>query len=315
MINQISPFLILLLFSCANDACDFKFDGINPDVQEVYETFDQVDSLQGNITHLDWQSTCLNETRMVSIYQPPNYDSGNTYGVLFVTDDIGAYIPYFVESLILEKKIEPLFIVGIYNRHEQPVDSVFGHFNYDFRNMEFMKEEVLYRSLKDEKMKAGMQFQTPSVSEAVDSISEPVLYGIVEHRYERFCAFINNEVVPYMKNHYSMAEEKEQWSIGGLSSGGAFMYNYSCDHPHIFGNTIVMSPAGPFDDYDFSHAATNYFIAAGNQEPFIKESLNYLDIFDSLKIPYIHYTYNAGHDANMWLTFYLESLKKIYCRK
>ena len=65
--------------------------------------------------------------------------------------------------------------------------------------------------------------------------------------------------------------------------------------------------------YDFSNTETTDYIAAGlHEKSFLKESVNYLQEMDNLGILYKHYTYNSGHDWNMWLTFYLKTIEEVY---
>ncbi len=320
MVRSISSLFVVLLLSCQVEQppCEsFTFNGINTEVQDPYSTFDQVDSLKGKVIDVELKSVPLDEARKITIYEPPNYDSTLAYGVLFLTDGEGiAGIAHEFEYLITEKKMEPIIIVGIHNREATYESTVFGNYVYDFRNLEFMKDETLDRMTKQQWMDfrngKKVTYMIDDVAEAEDVAKDTVLLKLVSNRYSRFCSFINEEVITYVKDRYSITDDHSKWTLGGLSSGGGFVFSYSCDY-HFFENIIVMSPAGPGDKYDFSKSTSNYFVAAGNQEVFHKESLEYLPTFDSLQIPYIHQTFEAGHDWDLWLTFYLQSCEKIYC--
>lgn len=323
MLRSISILFIVMLFSCAEEhpPCEsFTFNGINSEVQDPYNTFDRVESLKGKVIEAELNSVHLDESRKITIYQPPNYDSTLAYGVLFLTDGEGtAGIVREFEHLITEKKMEPIIIVGIHNREITYKNTVFGDYVYDFRNLEFMKDETLDRMTKqkwlDSRSGKSVSYLIKNIEEAEDLAKDTVVLKIISNRYTRFCSFINEEVITYVKDRYSISDDRSKWTLGGLSSGGGFVFSYSCDY-HFFENIIVMSPAGPGDKYDFSKSTSNYFVAAGKQERyFLEESLRYLPSFDSLQIPYIHQTFDAGHEWDMWLTFYLQSCEKIYCPK
>lgn len=323
MVRSIPILFIVTLFSCSEEQlpCEsFTFNGINSEVLYPYSSFDRVEFLKGKIIDVELKSVHLDESRKITIYEPPNYDSSLSYGVLFLTDGEGAAgIAREFEYLITEKKMEPIIIVGIHNRDMAYENTVFGDYVYDFRNLEFMKDETLDRMTKqqwlDSKNGKSVSYMIKNIEEAEDLTQDTVVLKIISNRYTRLCSFINDEVITYIKDRYSITDDRSKWTLGGFSSGGAFVFSYSCDH-NFFENIIVMSPAGPGDTYNFSNSTSNYFVAAGNKEGyFFDQSQQYLPIFDSLQIPYIHQTFDAGHEWDMWLTFYLQSCEKIYCAK
>lgn len=264
-------------------------------IQKVDTVFKEVDSLKGNITEINYHSDFLNEDRVVSIYKPVNFNQNFNYGVLFVTDGILKSIAPKIEYLIDSNKIDPIIIVSINNRLTQPVDTIFKNNMVDFRALEFFKKPML-------------------LSSTYELTKDSYINPIITDRYYRFSLFISEEVIPDIKSKYPLAQNEKKWSIGGFSNGGAFVYGFTSER-NLFGNAIVMSPAGFGMDfsYDFSKTEATYYIAAGlHEDGFLKESVNYLQEMDDLKITYKHYTYDSGHDWNMWLTFYLTTIEEIY---
>lgn len=287
--------------------------GKDETIYDKPDSYEQVDTLHGHILDTTVYSSILNESRRISIYSPPGLEPEKSYGLLLVTDDIGNLLPYFIEPLIKSKTIEPIFIVGVYNRSEQPIDSIFGETVFDFRNMEMMKEETVFSFVPEEQSQTTKKKFPRYLTEEVSAyVEDSILHDILEHRYDRFSSFINLEILPFLTAKYPISNELKQRTIGGISSGGAFVFSYTCDFPETFGNAIVMSPAGPGDRYDFSGSDYTYYIVAGNNEVFHKESIKHLNDFDSLHINYYHRTYDAGHEAWMWLDFYLAAVKTIY---
>lgn len=301
-----------ILISCSAENLKVT-EGIIPEIQEVYTEFDQVENLSGKILFKEWKSVNLNEDRSITIYLPPNYTTEKSYGVLIGTDNIGISLPHFAEYLIVNEVIDPIIIVGINLRESQAIDTIFGDYQFDFRNLEFFKSEEIFVQKKSSPNANNKSSEFCSdFDENPNLLKELGFEEIVSNRYERFTSYINNEIIPFIKQNYSVSNEISEWTLGGSSSGAAFVYNFTCDYPGVFGNAIAMSPAGPFDRYDFSKSTSKYFLAAGNNESFLKESLNYIPELEKYGIPFLHKTYNAGHDWQMWLSFYLDCLEIIY---
>ena len=291
--NNIFKFLALSSLICLISELSYS-QKINQ-IQKVDTVFKEVDSLKGNIIEMNYHSDFLNENRVVSIYEPVDFNQNFNYGVLFVTDGILKSIAPKIEYLIDSNRIDPIIIVSINNRSKQPVDTVFKNKVVDFRALEFFKKPML-------------------LSSTYELTKDSLINPIITDRYNRFSLFISEEVIPDIKSKYPLAQNEKKWSIGGFSNGGAFVYGFTSEKNH-FGNAIVMSPAGFGMDfsYDFSKTEATYHIAAGLQEEgFLRESVNYLQEMDDLNITYKHYTYDSGHDWNMWLTFYLTTIEEIY---
>lgn len=316
VMNLFAVILIFLFFACCSS--DPITEGTVSEIQEVYEDFDQVEKFSGKVINSEWKSDFLNEARSITAYLPPNYNGESEYGVIFVTDNVVIPLAQCVETLIAENEIAPIIIVGINLREIQPGDSIFGDYLFDFRNLEFFKSEEIFvqkRIKREEPSNNGNLSTLEYCSDFQDNPELLVELGfdvIVSNRYEKFTSYLIQEVIPFVKRNYSVSKNTDDWTLGGLSSGGAFVYNFTCDFPNIFGNAIVMSPAGPYDNYDFSKSTSKYFLAGGNHESYLGESLDYIPEFEKLGIPYLHRTYEAGHDWQMWLTFYLESIQIIY---
>lgn len=298
-----------ILFSCSST--EPIREGILPEIEELPSEFDQVDVLSGKIINYEWKSTFLNETRSITTYLPPNYNEQFDYGVLFVTDGVSISLAHFVEALIKNEEIVPIIIVGVNLREVQPEDSIFGEYVFDFRNLEFFNSEEIFVYKK-----TGGEFDENKYSTDFDEnpklLTELGFEEVVSRRYIRFTSYLVGEVIPFVKSEYSVSPDFNDWSLGGSSSGGAFVFNFTCDFPGTFGNAVVMSPAGPFNEYNFTRSNSKYFLCAGSEESFLKESLNYIPEMERLGIWYTHKTYKASHDWRMWLTFYTESIKYIY---
>ena len=256
----------------------------------------KVEELKGKLKTIELNSGNLKEPRKITIYEPPYYSKDSTYGVVLLTDNFAPKIANYIEYLILNNKIEPIILVGIHNRDPQPIDSLFKHYFYDFRTEEMLKNRVEFTSEK-----------------ALKAYSDKIFSNLIKDRYNRFSKFITSEIISFLNKKYSLNQSTTKWTIGGFSNGGAFVYGLSTDYPGLFGNTIVMSPAG-FNGYNIEQAKGAYFLCAGTLEPesFMQNSLEYLPIFKEKNINYIHKSYKEDHNSNMWITFCVESISRIY---
>lgn len=257
--------------------------------------FISADTLKGKLITIDWQSTFLEENRNITIYEPPNYDPNVKYGVVYVTDGMCEILSSYVDVLISKKQIEPILIVGLNPREIQKKDSIIAEYNVDFRAIEYLKIAHIFSEIP-----------IPA-SEVPD---------FVRNRYGKFSLYLLNEVIPYMDKHYSIVQDKSKWTLGGFSNGGGFCMYFTIDHPIIFGKVISMSPADinpPGTKYSFSKEGPYYFICAGQKEEnFHQSSVNFMVQIHQVGLPFIHYTYDRGHDFYMWLDAYLKAIKDFY---
>lgn len=266
------------------------------EIQIVDTTLNKVDSIQGNIVTIQWQSHFLNEERSITVYQPPQYERKTDYGVLFVTDEMAQYLATYVEYLILNDEIEPIIIVGLNYRKEQPEDSLIAQYGFDFRSMEYHKTSEIFSEIP---------------------IADSLVPVNMRNRYDRFVSFVQFEVINYVYEHYNLSNNKDRWTIGGFSNGGGFAMYITQDYPSLFGNAIVLSPADLtplWMKYNFTEQSPMYYFAAGTKEnnSFLWMSLRYVEQLEEKKLPYIHYTYDAGHDFYMWIDAYVKAIKLIY---
>jgi len=256
----------------------------------------KVTNLTGKLKTIELYSTILKEPRKITLYEPPYYSKDSTYGVVFLTDNFAPDIANYIEFLILNHKIKPIILVGIHNREPQPIDTLFKDYLYDFRMEEMLKNSVRFTSEK-----------------ALKAYSDETFTNLIKDRYNRFSNFVSKEVTAFLKKNYTLNQSNTTWTIGGFSNGGAFVYGFTTDHPGIFGNSIVMSPAG-FNGYNIEQAKGNYYLCAGTLEPesFMQNSLEYLPDFNKNNIFFVHKSYKEDHNSNMWITFCVESISRIY---
>ena len=220
----------------------------------------KVHALIGTLKTIELYRKFLEEPRKITIYEPPYYSRDSSYGVVFLIDNFAINIANYVEYLISNNKIKPIILVGIHNREPQPIDENIKGYHYDFRMAELLKNTVRFTD-----------------NQSINPYSDSIYNHLVENRYSNFCNYLKFEVIPYIKQNYQIYTKKKEWTIGGFSNGGAFVYGLTTDYPGLFGNSIVMSPAG-FNGYNIKNAKGNYYLCAGTleHESFMQNSLEYL---------------------------------------
>lgn len=260
-------------------------------IQVVDTNLAKVDTLQGTVENVSWKSKFLHEERSITVYQPPAYHQGNAYGVLVVTDGLAAYLAPYVELLIRSGKISPILVVGLNPRQPQTKDSLLTPYGIDFRSLEYHKDTEIVSLIP---------------------IPESLITPDIKNRYNRFALYVRDEVKSYIYEHYSVSENRDQWTIGGYSNGGGFATLITQDYPELFGNAIVLSIAILTLPYNFTEQSPRYYFAAGNREDFLGASLYFAEELEKKKLPFVHYTYEAGHDFPMWMDAYLRMISMIY---
>jgi enterochelin esterase-like enzyme len=270
------------------------FDGYSQKIETIQIVdidLTKVDTLHGDLVTVSWESKFLNEERSITVYQPPYYDRANEYGVLVVTDGMAKYLAAYIEFLILSNEIKPIIIVGLNPREQQSKDSLIINYGIDFRSLEYHKDSEIV---------------------SVIPIPDSLVPSDLKNRYDRFASYVQNEVISYISDHYSISKNRAQWTIGGFSNGGGFAALITQDYPNTFGNAIVLSIAITTLPYNFTENSPRYYFAAGKHEDFLGTSLYFAEELEKKNLPFIHYTYDAGHDFPMWVDAYIKMIKLIY---
>lgn len=88
--------------------------------------------------------------------------------------------------------------------------------------------------------------------------------------------FVVHELIPYLKENYSVSKQREAWSIGGFSLGGLMALDIAWHHSELFSGAGVFS--GSFwwrqraleDDYDESDRIMHQLIRETTGQPLLK---------------------------------------------
>lgn len=63
------------------------------------------------------------------------------------------------------------------------------------------------------------------------------------HHAESYARFVVRDVLPYMRNQYSVRKDAAGCAMGGSSMGGLVTLRIATLYPHVFGSLLVFSPS------------------------------------------------------------------------
>lgn len=235
----------------------------------LYAEFFIEEKLHGAIKKFTIDSKILNENRKIYVYTPYGYESSKEYGLLLVFDgqmylDTGMNLPIILDSLISNKKIQPIIAVF--------VDSM----DISQRNRDLMCSEM-------------------------------------------FTHFIENELLPWIKNNYSITKNPLKSALLGASLGGMYALYFAIKNPQIFHNVIINS-AGfwcdmkKFNDQldDSDQLKLNIYMDYGSLEDTeLMKNLNqtYADKLSRVGCQVKLYEFKGGHNYYCWRETIGESLE------
>ncbi len=168
------------------------------------------------------------DSRAITIWLPPGYDSTQRYPVLYMQDGQMLFDPQLTWNhqawevddtmafLVQTKKVRPAIIVGIPN-------------NGAYRWAEYVPQVVL------------------------DSLPAPLREEVIRKwlndkpSSDAYLTFIVQELKPYIDKHYATLSDRDHTFIMGSSMGGIISLYAICSYPDIFGGAACMSSHWPLD--------------------------------------------------------------------
>ena len=160
----------------------------------------------GEITEITYHSETTTKDRKANVLLPPNYDEQQKYPVLYL-------------------------LHGLDGDHNEWKNG--GRPDYVIGN------------LLAEGMAKEMIVVMPNVRARANDAGGPSDNHTIAH-FQAFDNFINdlkNDLMPYIKDHYSIAEGRENTAIAGLSMGGRESLYIGISMPETFGYVGAFSPA------------------------------------------------------------------------
>lgn len=244
--------------------------------------FDQKKSgvTYGSLRQIRYDSTTTGTERIANVILPAGYPKEKKYPVLYLLHGIGGDHTEWLGS-------NPVQVIG---------------------------------NLIAEEMASEMIVVMPNVRARANDKKEPDDQFTVEH-FKAFDNFINDlrdDLMPYMKAHYPIAEGRANTAIAGLSMGGRESLYIGLTMPDTFGYIGAFEPAVgvlPYnhegDDGLFTEDTlklpdeyndrTYILICKGTKDTTVGDApLNYHNALTKNGTPHAYYNVDFGHDHSAW---------------
>lgn len=235
----------------------------------VAQAFSQSKSTDSYMKLDSINSTFLGEYRKVITYFPENYHAEKSYPIIYATDGqiiLDSDYKSLLDSLISEKKIPPVILIGVYSNETEVGQNV------TLRNYEYVK-----------------------------STRGQGKYG---DRYDKHLNFFLYELNDYLANNLKVQQDITQRIFYGCSNGGGYGISLLIDNSNRFSAFICFSPVGV--SYDGLKRKkkddTKVIISYGDKENFIFINA-FEELHQNLtkkKIKHDYYAYSGGHERILW---------------
>lgn len=249
------------------------------------------------ITDVEYFSATAGDYKRCNILLPPNYDKNGKYPVLYMIHGWGAD----------------------YTAHV--FDGSYLHLLYGNLYRENLCEPMII---------VGVDMYTAKQSEKDESDGYHMRYS-----YDKVVDDLAYDLMPYMKEHYAVAEGRANTAVAGVSEGGARSLCTGFKWPDKFGYIASIAPDGnaiaTTDNYMNSYWTIPYFedgfpqpseenepyyiyLAVGSKDPWnIYATEYYSQVINSMGLTYQYdYVEGYGHDSGFWRVCMYNYLQKIF---
>ncbi len=243
----------------------------------------------GKVDYRYYKSETLGLTGRFLIYTPPGYEnSTKKYPVFYLisgtSDTDETYFKagktnLILDNLIAQGKAEPMIVVMPYGN-------------------------------------PAAYYSNPSVKQKQPEDIEPT--------YQLFELDLINDLIPFVEKNYRALSDKNSRAIGGFSRGGGQTLRCGLGNLDVFSSLCVYSSfltRSQFEN-DYKHiyenpAKTNeninlFWISVGNQDPWVKQTRELIDILNEYKIENKTFFSEGGHTWMNARLFVSESVQYLF---
>lgn len=256
------------------------YDYLKSENFETPEGFDKKnDGIEyGEMTETEYYSETTKATRKCFVYTPPGYDESQTYPTLYLLHGIGG-----THTEWLGGRPDEVLSNLIASGEAPPLIAVI-----------------------------------PNVRAKEDDSAQGDMFGAENiAAFDNFINDLRDDLMPFIKENYSVSEKREETAITGLSMGGREALFIGVSMPETFGFVGAFCPAPGLmsENLGFSGQLTpeeltlpeeyknNTFILinTGNQDSTVGENpLNYSRALENNGVRHAFYSIDGGHDFNVW---------------
>ncbi len=252
----IKTFIVLLLsmgfIACKNNQSARK--PINPSNTTVIENpFKKVDSVQlssGSLFRINDFDSEYVSSRHIDVWVPENYSDDKDHQILLMHDGQMLFdstttwnkqewgVDETLSQLLKTDSINSTIVVSTWNVFEDRHSDYFPQKPFDNLNEETKNKLIDYNKSNSDRL-----FQKLPQS-------------------DNYLKFLVQEVIPFVKTHFSVSDQPQSITVAGSSMGGLISFYALCEYPDIFGKAICMSThwpgAMPFEDNPFPQTYFEY---------------------------------------------------------
>ena len=234
---------------------------------------------KSKLEHFEFYSKSLEESRELTVYIPENFNSENSYNVIFCTDGqlINEQYKNKLDSIFSAKMLSPFVIIGV-NSNEKKIPNSY----FEYRYFEYVENQE---------------------SDDLD----------LNSRFKRHLNFFVNEVDAFIKEKLELKVSSRYFY--GVSNGAGFGVSMSKYYPELFSKYILYSMAGEnYENLKWNTKKYPFFIIRyGNEElePFIESSQKLSQYLSKEHYKHIFESYNGGHKREDWLDLFIKDLEKL----
>lgn len=231
---------------------------------------------------IEYWSTVTNTSRKANVILPKDYDDSKKYPVLYLLHGIGG----------------------------------------DENEWKNAGSEYILGNLSAELQAPQMITVLPNVRARSNDGNNPEDIFTIEHfqAFDRFKEDLQKCLMPYIKEHFSILEGRENTAIAGLSMGGRETLYIGLTMPEVFGSVGAFSPAfgvfpytnnsvtepGLFKKEDFRvreayKDSTFLMIMTGDNDTVVwDEPMRYHEVLQDNGTEHLFYITRGGHDFDVW---------------
>lgn len=242
----------------------------------------------GTIDYVKYDSATTGTQRKLKVLLPAGYDESRTYPVLYLLHGIGGDQNEWLNA-------KPDIVIGNLIASGEAPEMIVVFPNVRARANDAANPKDIY---------------TPAHFAAFDN----------------FINDLRNDLMPYMKEHYAVAEGRENTAVAGLSMGGREALYIGLTMPETFGYVGAFCPApgvlpynvekGLFRTEDFRAAEgfeTFIMINAGKTDGVVGDwPQTYSDTLTANGTEHIFYITDGGHDFQVWKHGLYNFAKRIF---
>lgn len=250
----------------------------NYDTPAGFDKKDTSLTTYGTLKEIKYDSTTTGTKRRANIILPADYSTDKEYPVLYLLHGIGGNHNEWKDG-------KPVFVIG---------------------------------NLIAEGKAKDMIVVMPNVRARANDDGNPSDIYSPEHfaAFDNFINDLRDDLMPYLKENYSIAEGRMNTAIAGLSMGGREALYIGLSMPETFGYIGAFEPApgvlpyaseaGLFTEEtlklpDEYNNRTFIMIVKGNQDGTVGDNpLNYHNALTKNGTVHTYYTMDGGHDFTVW---------------